>query len=64
MSSKEKLYSEVAAESGVSSADVRKVLAVLGIDKHFDEAVEHLGEEPTLKEIFVAYRISKSAVVV
>lgn len=64
MSNKEKLYSEIASKSGVAAADVAKVLAAIGIEKHYAEAAECLGKEPSSEEMFVGYRVSQSCVVV
>jgi len=64
MVGKEKLYGEISEKTGVPVEHVQKVLEVLGIERHFNEAAEHLGATPGLKEVMLGYRISRSTIAV
>jgi hypothetical protein len=61
----QKIASDIATEAGIAEEDVQKVLNVLGIDGHqFDDAAKLLGVPPTLRNIRLGFKISKSTVAV
>jgi hypothetical protein len=61
---KQGLYAEVAKKAGVNENDVKKVMEVLGIHKHFDEATRLIGSSPSLDHLLIGFRVSPSSVTV
>jgi hypothetical protein len=58
------LYEEISKKSGVSQQDVQKVLGVLGVDNHFDDAAKALGAAPALKDLLLGFHLNKGTVMV
>ena len=61
---KRDLVAQIARDSGVAEDEVSKVLGVLGIDNHLEEAVRLLGAAPTLPDLLLGFHVSESTVMV
>lgn len=55
---------ELADKSGVSESDVAKVLDVLGISKHYAEALQLSGKQSlSLSDMMILYRVGANVIV-